>query len=89
MAKELAEELLTLKSWTESNQQQLDQLNSHEQSTLNVIENTASTLGHYRHELKVAKAANVRGIATFNPPTLSRENITNMQISLSRLKQRC
>ena len=88
-ANQLSDELFTLEEWAKSNEQTLKQLECHEQATLKVLKNTAQTLGHYRHEMKVAKAASQRNSATLDSPTISASNIANMQLSLHRLKQRC
>ena len=86
-ARQLAAELLALEQWLEDNQQQLKKLKQHEQNALLVLKNTASTLGHYRNELTIAKAQH-HDYAAIDSPTMSRESIVTMQQSLRRLKHR-
>jgi CBS-domain-containing membrane protein len=88
-ATQLSKELLTLEQWSEENQKAFKQLERHEQDILQVLKNTAQTLGHYRYELKVAKAASQRNHSTATSPTISATSIASMQQSLNRIKQRC
>ena len=88
-AAQLSGELQMLEKWAGENLDAFKQLEQHEQDILKVLKNTAHTLGHYRYELKVAKAASKRGRNTEGSQTLSPTNIANMQHSLNRIKQRC
>lgn len=88
-AAQLSGELQMLEKWAGENLDAFKQLEQHEQDTLQVLKNTAQTLGHYRYELKVAKTASKRDRNTENSQTISPTSIANMQHSLNRIKQRC
>ena len=86
-AEQLIEELLMLEKWAGENLGTFKQLEQHEQDTLKVLKNTAQTLGHYRYELKVAKAASKRDNNSESSQAISATSIANMQHSLNRIKQ--
>ena len=91
IAMQLAEELADQEALQERQQANYDQLQSYEQNLLQVLKNTAYTLGQYRTELNMARATQ-NAQKTMGKVSVHKnvhgDSFSRMQDSLDRIRKR-
>lgn len=91
VAMQLANDLADLETVLKQQQSQYDQLQSYEQNLLQVLKNTAHTLGHYRSELGMARATQEaqKSMGKLSGHrNVHSDNFSKLQDSLDRIRSR-